>query len=66
MTMGLEQTQMTATMFDGITRHHPEGLWFRRHAQEHGFKSAIEWRDSDRAIPEGDEAQALVREIEAK
>lgn len=66
LTMGLEQTQMMATVFDGITRHNPEGLWFRRHAQEHGFKSAIEWRDSGRPIPEGDEARALVREIEAK
>ncbi|MEO7254268.1 MAG: crotonase/enoyl-CoA hydratase family protein [Casimicrobium sp.] len=66
LTMGLEQTQMMATMFDGITRHNPEGLWFRRHAQAHGFKSAIEWRDSGRPIPEGDEARALVQEIEAK
>ena len=66
LTMGLEQTQMMATIFDGITRHNPEGLWFRRHAQEHGFKSAIEWRDSGRPIPEGDEARALVRETDAK
>lgn len=64
--MGIEQTQMMATLFDGITRHNPEGLWFRRHAQEHGFKSAIEWRDSGRPIPEGDEARALVREIDAR
>lgn len=62
--MGLEQTQMMATVFDGITRHNPEGLWFRRHAQERGFKSAIEWRDSGRPIPEGDEARALIREID--
>lgn len=65
LTMGLEQTQMMATMFDGITRHNPEGLWFRRHAQEHGFKSAIEWRDSGLPIPEGDDARTLVQEIEA-
>lgn len=64
--MGLEQSQMLATVFDGITRHNPEGLWFRRHAQEAGFKSAIEWRDSGRPIPEGDEARALIREIEAR
>lgn len=64
--MGVEQTQMMATMFDGITRHNPEGLWFRRHAQEHGFKSAIEWRDSGRPIPEGDEARALIREIDER
>ena len=63
--MGLEQSQMMATVFDGITRHNPEGLWFRRHAQAHGFKSAVEWRDSGRPIPEGDEARRLIAEIEA-
>ena len=31
--MGLEQSQQMATVFDGITRHNPEGLWFRRYAQ---------------------------------
>jgi enoyl-CoA hydratase len=66
LTMGLEQAQTMATVFDGITRHNPEGLWFRRHAQEHGFKAAVQWRDSGRPIPQGDEARALVREIEAR
>lgn len=66
LTMGLEQTQMMATVFDGITRHNPEGLWFRRYAQEAGFKAAVQWRDSGRPIPEGDEARALVREMEAR
>ena len=62
--MGLEQTQMLATIFDGISRHNPEGLWFRRYAQTHGFKAAIEWRDSGRPIPEGDEARAEIRRME--
>ena len=62
--MGLEQSQMLATVFDGITRHNPEGLWFRRQAQAQGFKSAVEWRDSGRPIPEGDEARALIRAME--
>lgn len=48
LTMGLEQTQFLATIFDGIARHNPEGMWFRRYAQHHGFKAAIEWRDSGR------------------
>ncbi|MBN9404583.1 MAG: crotonase/enoyl-CoA hydratase family protein [Burkholderiales bacterium] len=64
--MGLEQSQMMATVFDGITRHNPEGMWFRRHAQEHGFKAAVQWRDSGRPIPEGAEAQALIRAMERK
>lgn len=62
--MGLEQSQMMATIFDGITRHNPEGLWFRRYSQEAGFKAAVEWRDSGRPIPEGDEARRLINELE--
>lgn len=64
--MGLEQTQMFATVFDGITRHSPEGLWFRRQAEAEGFKSAVEWRDSGRPIPEGDEARAAIAELERR
>ena len=66
LTMGLEQTQMFATLFDGITRHNPEGLWFRRYAQAEGFKAAVQWRDSGRPIPEGDEARRRIAELEAK
>lgn len=66
LTMGLEQSQMMATVFDGITRHSPEGLWFRRHAQEHGFKSAVQWRDSGRPIPEGDEARELIQSLQPR
>ncbi len=66
LTMGLEQTQSLATLFDGVTRHNPEGLWFRRYAQAEGFKAAVAWRDSGRPIPEGDEARELVRELEAR
>jgi len=63
-TMGIEQTQSLATLFDGITRHNPEGLWFRRYSQAAGFKAAVEWRDSGRPIPEGDEARRLIAELE--
>ena len=66
MSMGLEQSQMFATVFDGITRHNPEGMWFRRQAQVEGFKSAVQWRDSGRAIPQADEARALVASLEAQ
>ncbi len=64
--MGLEQSQQMATVFDGITRHNPEGLWFRRFAQAEGFKAAVQWRDSGRAIPEGDEAREQIRVLEEK
>ena len=64
--MGLEQSQQMATLFDGITRHNPEGLWFRRYAQAKGFKAAVEWRDSGRPIPEGDEAREKIRELEKR
>lgn len=66
LTMGLEQTQQLATLFDGITRHNPEGLWFRRYAQEQGFKAAVAWRDGGEPIPEGDEARARIAELEAR
>jgi enoyl-CoA hydratase len=49
--MGLENTQAFATLFDGITRHSPEGLWFKRYAETHGFPAAVEWRDSGRPLP---------------
>jgi enoyl-CoA hydratase len=57
--MGLEQTQQLATLMDGITRHNPEGLWFRRYAQEAGFKAAVEWRDSGRAKAAGQRGVGL-------
>lgn len=61
--MGLASTQMIATVFDGITRHNPEGVWFRVQAEKHGFHSAVEWRDSGRPIPEGEEARRLAEEL---
>jgi enoyl-CoA hydratase len=44
--MGLANTQMIATIFDGITRHSPEGIWFKRRAEEVGFAQAVRERDS--------------------
>ena len=57
---------MLATVFDGITRHNPEGLWFRRYAQVEGFKAAVDWRDSGRNIPEGDDARERIAELERR
>ena len=51
--MGLASTQMIATLFDGITRHTPEGVWFKEYAAEHGFHEAVKWRDSGKPIPSG-------------
>jgi len=51
--MGLQTTQILATLFDGITRHSPEGRWFQELAATHGFHAAVAWRDSGRYIPEG-------------
>jgi enoyl-CoA hydratase len=64
--MGIEQSQQLATLFDGITRHNPEGMWFRRYAQTEGFKAAVQWRDSGKPIPEGDEARDAIRALDAK
>ena len=43
--MGLQTTQMLATLFDGITRHTREGLNFKRRAEEKGWKHAVDERD---------------------
>ncbi|MEK6245544.1 MAG: crotonase/enoyl-CoA hydratase family protein [Pseudomonadota bacterium] len=51
--MGLANTQMIATLFDGITRHSPEGTWFKEYAEKHGFHEAVAWRDGGKPIPEG-------------
>ena len=45
--MGLETTQMMATLFDGITRHSPEGVAFKARAEEVGFKQAVKERDNN-------------------
>jgi enoyl-CoA hydratase len=43
--MGLRTTQMFATLFDGITRHSPEGFNFKHRAEEVGWKQAVRERD---------------------
>ncbi len=43
--MGLQVTQMMATVFDGITRHSPEGLNFKQRAEAVGWKEAVRERD---------------------
>jgi enoyl-CoA hydratase len=43
--MGLMGTQMIATVFDGITRHSPEGLNFKRRSEDKGWKQAVDERD---------------------
>jgi enoyl-CoA hydratase len=48
--MGLANTQRFATLFDGITRHSPEGQWFKRRAEEVGFKQAVRERDGGEPI----------------
>ncbi len=51
--MGLSNTQMFATIFDGITRHSPEGVWFKERAEAAGFKQAVKERDSGDPIAPG-------------
>jgi enoyl-CoA hydratase len=43
--MGLATTQMLATLFDGIARHTPEGVAFKRRAEAAGWKTAVAERD---------------------
>ena len=48
--MGLGSTQMMATLFDGVARHSPEGMWFKERAEQVGFKQAVAERDSGEPI----------------
>ena len=42
---GLQATQLVGTVFDGITRHTPEGYAFQSRAATAGFKTAVRERD---------------------
>ncbi len=44
--MGLSTTQTIATLFDGMARHSPEGVYFKQRVEEAGFKQAVVERDS--------------------
>jgi enoyl-CoA hydratase len=48
--MGLTSTQMIATLFDGVTRHTPEGVWWKQRAETVGFAQAVAERDSGAPI----------------
>ena len=43
--MGLHNTQMIATVFDGITRHSPEGQNFKKRAEANGWQETVRERD---------------------
>jgi len=51
--MGLRNSQMLATLFDGISRHSPEGVWFKQRAEAVGFRQAVAERDGGANIAEG-------------
>lgn len=58
--MGLTTTQMFATLFDGIARHSPEGMWFKQRAEQVGFKQAVAERDSGEPIAPGVSRASIV------
>ena len=45
-TSGLMQTKKMATLFDGISRHSPEGIAFKQRVEKVGWKQAVEDRDT--------------------
>ena len=51
--MGLASTQTLATVFDGITRHSPEGMYFKHKSEKEGFAAAVKERDSGEPIAPG-------------
>ncbi len=50
--MGLPNTQMLATLFDGMSRHNPPGMAFKARAEAVGFQQAVKERDSGAPIPQ--------------
>jgi enoyl-CoA hydratase len=50
--MGIENTQKFATIFDGMARHTPEGVRFKQRCEEVGFRQAVRERDSGEPIDE--------------
>jgi enoyl-CoA hydratase len=48
--MGMDTTQTLATLFDGITRHSPEGVAFKARCEEVGFQAAVKERDSGKDL----------------
>ena len=42
----INQTQRFATVFDGITRHSPEGINFKARVEQVGWKKAVQDRDT--------------------
>mmetsp|Transcript_28427 Transcript_28427/g.45762 ORF Transcript_28427/g.45762 Transcript_28427/m.45762 type:complete len:299 (+) Transcript_28427:484-1380(+) len=49
-TQGLRNAQLLSTLFDGIARHSPEGMWFKKRSEEVGFQRAVKERDSGEPI----------------
>jgi enoyl-CoA hydratase/carnithine racemase len=54
---GMHTTQVLGTVFDGITRHTPEGYDFQRRAAEDGFREAVRARDE----PFGDSGRSTFK-----
>ena len=49
---GLPNTQMLATIFDGMARHNPPGRAFKARAEQVGFQKAVAERDGGEPIPQ--------------
>lgn len=46
LSQGVENSRMVSTVFDGISRHTPEGYAFQQRAAEAGFRQAVRERDA--------------------
>lgn len=47
LSQGVHNSQMISTVFDGISRHTPEGYAFQQRAAEAGFRQAVRERDGE-------------------
>ena len=49
--MGLASTQKMATLLDGVARHTPEGVAFKKACEDKGWKAAVRDRDTPSSPP---------------
>ena len=42
----INRTQRLATLFDGMSRHSPEGIAFKHRVEQFGWKQAVRERDT--------------------
>lgn len=59
----IRRAQVLSTFFDGVARHSPEGMHFKKRSEEVGFKQAVKERDSGEPIAAEAERPSFPRRV---